>query len=175
VCGSHLRHKSSLSFTHRLPRTLELMAAASSTRMQGIRTSILILYPRSAGAPIQRLPHRAPFQHHHSFPTNLETLLLSTTTTTQTYLVNPWPKVLRDRMAIPRASETYHRQNRLQKQRRRKFGCSKLSWPRPGLTPQQLLQREPSGRGGSVDRLRSRGYSFVIFMLTATNGRREET
>jgi hypothetical protein len=28
---------------------------------------------------------------------------------------------------------------------------------------------EPSGLGGSVDRLRSRGYSF--FMPTATNGR----
>ena len=34
-CGSHLRHKLSLSFTHRLPRTLELTTAAwppSSTK-----------------------------------------------------------------------------------------------------------------------------------------------
>ena len=39
--SSHLRHKSSLSLTHRLPRTLELMAATSSTKMLGIRMSIL--------------------------------------------------------------------------------------------------------------------------------------
>jgi hypothetical protein len=140
-CGSHLRHKSSLSLTHRLPRTLELMAAASSTKMQGIRTSILALYPRSGGAPSQRSPHRAPFQHHHNILTNLGTLLLllSTTTTTLSCLVHPRRKVLRDRMANPRASETHQHQNRLQKRRQRKFGCSKLSWPRRGLTPQQSL------------------------------------
>ena len=138
-CGSHLCYKSSLTFTHRSPRALELMTAGSSTKMQGIRTSILTLYPPSAGGPSQRLPHRAPFQHYHSIPTDLETLLLSTATTTLSRLVHPRPKVLRDRMANPRASVTYHHQNRLQKQRRRKFGCSKLSWPRPELTPQQLL------------------------------------
>jgi hypothetical protein len=71
-CGSHLSHRSSLSFTHRLPRTLELMAAASSTEMQGIRTSIRPLYPRSAGVSSQRSPHCAPFQHYHSIPPNLE-------------------------------------------------------------------------------------------------------
>jgi len=36
-------------------------------------------------------------------------------------------------------------------------------------------EREPSGLGGSVDRLRSRGYFFVLFMLTATNKRTRET
>lgn len=36
-------------------------------------------------------------------------------------------------------------------------------------------EREPSGLGGSVDRLRSRRYSFVFFMLIVTNGRRGET
>ena len=37
-------------------------------------------------------------------------------------------------------------------------------------------EREPSGLGGSVDRLRSRGYSFLYFSIpTATNGRRGET
>jgi hypothetical protein len=137
---SHLRHKSSLSFMHRLPRTLELMAAASSTTIQGIRTSILTLYPRSAGGLSQQSPHRAQFQHYHSIPTNLETLLLLlSTTTTLSCLVHPRPKVLRDRMANPRASEIHHRQNRLQKLRQRKFGFLKLSWPRHGLTPQQLL------------------------------------
>jgi hypothetical protein len=29
-------------------------------------------------------------------------------------------------------------------------------------------EREPSGLGGSIDRLRSRGYSFVFLMRTAT-------
>jgi hypothetical protein len=115
------------------------MAAGSSTKMQGIRTSIPIHYPRSAGGPTQRLPHRAPFQHYHSIPTSIKTLLLSTTTTTLSCLVHLRPKVLIDRMVNPRASETHHHQNRLQKQRRRKFGCSKLSWPRHGLTPRQLL------------------------------------
>ena len=136
-CDSHLRHKSFLTFTHRLPRTLEFMAAASSTKMEGIRTSILTLYPRSAGGPSQRSPHRAIFQHYHNIPTNLEILpLLSTMTTTLSCLVHPRPKVLRDRMVNPRASETHHHhQNRLQKRRRRKFECSKLSWPRHGLTP----------------------------------------
>ena len=134
-CGSHLRHKSSLSFAHRLPGTLELMAAASSTTIQGIRTSIPIHYPRSAGASSQRSPHRAPIQHYRGIPTDLETLLLSTKTMTQSCLVHPRPKVLRDRMANPRASETYHHQNRLQKLRRRKFGFLKLSWPGHGLTP----------------------------------------
>jgi hypothetical protein len=138
-CGSHLCHKSSLGFTHRLPRTLELIAAASSTKMQEILTSILTLHPRSAGAPGQRSAHRPSFQYYHSIPTNLETLLLSTKTTTQSCLVHPRPKVLRVRKANPRASETQHHQNRLQKQRRRKFRFSKLSWPRHGLTPQQLF------------------------------------
>jgi hypothetical protein len=119
------------------------MTAASSTKIQGIRTSMLTLFPRSAGALSQRSPHRTPFQHPHSIPTNLEleALLLSTTTTTLSCLVHPRLKVLRDRMANPRASETHHHhhQNRLQKQRRRKFGCSKLSWPRHGLTPRQLF------------------------------------
>jgi hypothetical protein len=36
-------------------------------------------------------------------------------------------------------------------------------------------KREPSGLGGSVDRLRSREYPFVFIMLTATDGRGEET
>jgi hypothetical protein len=36
-------------------------------------------------------------------------------------------------------------------------------------------ERELSRLGGSVDRLRSRGYSFVFFILTAINGRRRET
>ena len=33
-------------------------------------------------------------------------------------------------------------------------------------------EREPSGLDRSVDRLRSRGYSFVLFMQTASNWRR---
>jgi hypothetical protein len=40
------------------------MAAASFAKMQWIRTSILIVYPRSAGAPSQRPPHHAPSQHY---------------------------------------------------------------------------------------------------------------
>ena len=50
-------------------------------------------------------------QHYHSndsIPTNLETLLLSTTTTTLSCLVHPRPKHLRDCMTNPRASETHH-------------------------------------------------------------------
>jgi hypothetical protein len=43
-----------------------------------------------------------------------------------------------------RASETHQHQNRLQKRRRRKFGFSKLSWPKHGLTPQQLLHWQQS-------------------------------
>jgi hypothetical protein len=113
VRDTHLHHKSSLSFTRRLPRTLELMAARSSTKMQGIRTSILTHYPRSAGGPSQRLPHRAPFQHHHSIPTNLETLLLSTKTTTiLSCLVDPRPKDLRDHgQAKPTSTRTGFRNN----------------------------------------------------------------
>jgi len=113
------------------------MAVASSTKMQGIRTSILTLYLRSAGAPSRRPPHRAPFLHYPSIPTNLVTLLF--TTTTLSCLVHPGTKVLRERMANPRASETHHHQNRRQNQRRWKFGSSRLSWPRHGLTRQQLL------------------------------------
>lgn len=134
MCLSLLRYESSLSFTRRLLRTLELMAAVSSMKIQEIRTSMPTLYLRSAGAPSQRSPHRTPFQHRHSFPINLETLLLSTMTTLSCS-VHPRTKVLKDRMANPRASETH----RLQKQRQRKFASSRLSWPRHGLTPQQLL------------------------------------
>jgi hypothetical protein len=36
-------------------------------------------------------------------------------------------------------------------------------------------EREPTGLGGSVDRLRSHAYSFVFLMLTATKGRSGET
>ena len=118
------------------------MAAASSTKMQGIQTSTLTLHLRSAGAPSQRPPHRAPFQHYHNIPINLETLLHLSMTTTPSCSVHPRPKLLRDRMVNPQASETHRlhlHQNRLQKQRRRKFGRSRLSWPRHGLTPQQLL------------------------------------
>ena len=118
------------------------MAAASYTEIQGIRTSMLALYPRSAGAPSQRSHHRARFQHYHSIPTNQETLLLLYTTTTLSCPVPPRPKVLRNRMANPRASETHHHhRNRPQEhQRRQKLGRSKLNWPRHEPALQQLLR-----------------------------------
>ncbi len=109
-------------------------------------------------------------------------LTILSTTATLSSSVHPRPNSLRDRMANPRASETHHHQNRLQKQRRRKFGCSKLSWQMHGLTLQQLLHwrrsvsRPDSGLGRSVDRLRSRGYSsvFLCILLQMGGGGRHE-
>src|SRR5258707_930791 len=113
-CASPLSHLlSSHSFIHRLPSTLELMAAASSTKMQWIRTSIQALYPQSADALSQRTPRRTPYQYRHIVLTDLATLLLSVTVTTMTLscLIHPRAKVHRDYIANLRASGNHHRQS----------------------------------------------------------------
>ena len=144
------------------------MAAVSSMKIQEIWTSMSTRYPRSAGAPSQRSPHRTPFQQYHSFHTSIETLLLSTMTTLSC-LAHPRTKMLKDCMTNLRGGETH----RLRKRRRRKFGSSRLSWPKHGLTPQQLLHwrrsvSRPDLAGASIAFVR------VGILCCATNVRRGE-
>ncbi len=147
------------------------MAAASSMKTQVIQTLMLTPYPRSAGASSQRTPRRTPSQQRHNIPTNLESLRLSATMTTTTLscLVHPREKVLRNRMANPRANKTHHHQRR----RRRNFGSSGLSSPRH--EPTQLRRSHwrrnaslPDLAGALIDFVRVSILSYLI--LTAARG-----
>ena len=141
-----LTNMSSLSFTHRLRRTLELMAATSSTEMQEILTSILTPYPRSAGASNLLTPHRAPSQRGHNILSNFEDPLLSATTRTLSFQVHRGAVVLRESLASPRPSENHHRRRKQRRsaERRRKFGSSRLNLPRQGQTPPRPLHWQRS-------------------------------
>ena len=69
--------------------------------------------------------------------------------------------------ALERASETTATEVRVLKE---------LAKTRADATAAVALaaEHEPSGLGGSVDQLCSRGCSFVLFMLTASRGEKHE-
>ena len=162
-CGSHLRQKSSLSFTHRFQRTLKLMAVASSTKTQGMRTSILTLLPskrrrtqstiassRPTSSQPSHKPRNSPSPSIHDDGAELPGR--SQAKGTQRSHGKSTGK--RNPPAPEQASETTAAEVRVLK--------AELAKARADATAAVALaaEREPSGLGGSTDRLRSRGSNF---------------